>query len=1332
MIATSIILLFVIVPSNGLPTVPQSEIQSLHDLFMSTVGENWKWKPLTSGFHWNFTTAYNESEGQYFVCDPCGDQIWQGLECESEGTIQHISSLILTGYNLVGPIPNSMSILSVLSQFDLSSNHINGTIPTCLMELTGLRDLSLGDNYLTGTIPPSIGNLIQLTQMALYGNYIQGQLPSSIGSLTGLISLECDYNTLNGSLPDSFHQLGKLQNILLNDNSFSGSLPSSIGKLTSLRYLLLSQNCLIGTIPESFSSLSALLDLNVRGNFMVGPIPDFVYTLTALQMLYLNSNRFTGSISSSIGNLTRLQFLKLDTNSLTGSLPTSIGLLSYMQYMGLYLNLLSGPIPDSIGALTEMYIFDVGINQFTSTLPASLISIPAMYYFNVSFNRITGTLPHALTTETQSDMGVFDVSHNHLHGELSKTLFVNMSSLYQVFFNYNEFHGPISNIFDTISVHRGLFNLDFTSNQFSGKLPSNELFHSTSPLLTFAASQNCLHGTLPNDLCSVKNLTALILNGIGTASNCQRTKKLSLWDYGVYWTSNKIAGTIPTCLYLLPNLETLHLSGNNIEDRFPTDVAEGGVFGGKLVDLSLSHNALHGPIPSAQDTNKDWKIFDISYNKVSGKLASSSFKSMTTKYSKWGKTTLKLLVNRLSGRLPSHVNGISHVNVLEGNLFACEYSENDLPDQDPKADTYECGSNSVNMSIFVWLALTGVLMALVGLLYHFFAPNYSPYANPLLISEFVKSVKLSFHGTQAVAYEEDKKYSDLYTSFTCQLAKADRFVLSNVVILSAGLCLVLTPTYVLLSRNYSVYDSTYAWTLSSAYLSGSTATFLCFSLWTVFLAYPIGCYYLSPSWFFYRHIGSDDVYSSNADKPDCMNRGNSTSEEIKSTFHCEEGSSDTVIDNIPHDNAPNPISNANLKSAVLPVFFTVIINALPPLIFALINCVFMLTANVCFVYIALTYGVGVVIMTQTALSVFKIVWNEAIIPLLIYGYKYTRACAWFRFISGTSGNDLKTMDSTASDISFHAVLIFINNIGMPVLATAFVSPNCFYNILVSPDAVESTYEYTACTHTTINVATGEFLCDQYANFIGADSFDPPFVYSYECSSVLLQHYSSVFVYVVLLASLLDITRNVLVADAIQMHAKQDPCLKCRTTENGLFPSAIWNIERALKATSTSLEDSKEAMLRLLTTGPLSTHRHVLRLTSYLSILLTFGVMFPPLAVLTSVAIVMSTHCNHAVLMYIAKICDKNSASEVSIYLLSSITRQLKLMPRMLLTPMKSICLCMSAFYSCFLFDLYGGGSGWKSACWLALVMLVMPVVCSLACKTIASVFRGKDLVTSNS
>mgnify|MGYP002137527816 CR=1 FL=1 len=87
-------------------------------------------------------------------------------------------------------------------------------------------------------------------------------------------------------------------------------------------------------------------------------------------------------------------------------------------------------------------------------------------------------------------------------------------------------------------------------------------------------------------------------------------------------------------------------------------------------------------------------------------------------------TSINLIVNRLSGSIPSSLLEAQQIQMLQGNIFECESSgklderpdERSLPTHDNYASNYDCGSNAVNTALYIWAGCACGLMLLVLLM----------------------------------------------------------------------------------------------------------------------------------------------------------------------------------------------------------------------------------------------------------------------------------------------------------------------------------------------------------------------------------------------------------------------------------------------------------------------------------------------------------------------------------------------------------------------------------------------------------------------------------------
>ncbi|GFZ20984.1 receptor like protein 35 [Actinidia rufa] len=94
-----------------------------------------------------------------------------------------------------------VSILTIFTTIDLSSNKFSGEIPDEIGALIALHVLNLSHNTLTGRIPSNLGDLANLESLDLSSNQLVGRIPNQLTSLTFLEVLNLSRNHLDGPIP---------------------------------------------------------------------------------------------------------------------------------------------------------------------------------------------------------------------------------------------------------------------------------------------------------------------------------------------------------------------------------------------------------------------------------------------------------------------------------------------------------------------------------------------------------------------------------------------------------------------------------------------------------------------------------------------------------------------------------------------------------------------------------------------------------------------------------------------------------------------------------------------------------------------------------------------------------------------------------------------------------------------------------------------------------------------------------------------------------------------------------------------------------------------------
>ncbi|KAI3742984.1 hypothetical protein L1987_60685 [Smallanthus sonchifolius] len=143
---------------------------------------------------------------------------WQGVQCENS----NITGIVLNNASLGGELSGNLGAFASIQQIDLSNNHIGGNIPSDL-PLT-LKTFFLSGNQLMGSIPESLSMIAQLTDLSLNNNQLSGVLPDSFQQLMALTNLDLSANNLSDPLPLSMANLSSISTLHLQDNYLTGVL----------------------------------------------------------------------------------------------------------------------------------------------------------------------------------------------------------------------------------------------------------------------------------------------------------------------------------------------------------------------------------------------------------------------------------------------------------------------------------------------------------------------------------------------------------------------------------------------------------------------------------------------------------------------------------------------------------------------------------------------------------------------------------------------------------------------------------------------------------------------------------------------------------------------------------------------------------------------------------------------------------------------------------------------------------------------------------------------------------------------------------------------------
>jgi hypothetical protein len=721
-----------------------------------------------------------------------------------------------------------------------------------------------------------------------------------------------------------------------------------------------------------------------------------------------------------------------------------------------------------------------------------------------------------------------------------------------------------------------------------------------------------------------KQLQTLALDGLVCASSCQ--KKVLSGITSSYYSSRSITGGIPECLWSMPRLEVLHLSGNSITGTFPSDL---GNLSRSLQDLCLSFNLIEGNIPR-DIQERQWMNLDLSNNRISGTLLSNF------NYASNNSSSLSLNNNRLSGFIPSSLYHARNLNILDGNYYDCAYDRSDLPRHDEGNHIYDCGSNTWDALYYVWLGLVVFSVISVVFIYRYRESLVS-------FSIIVKNLKrwmsaITFlRGDVDVDNKSCIDMDEIVKNKLKSMVYLQRYMAIHEIILRFSLystlfiVTILLPIYAIVNAYYFTHTYQYAWTVALVYLSGRVA---------------FGVALLALSFLFVVQMF---IY---------LNTSKRKSTQI--TFY--DNSSNNNDNNEKRIQHYTFLPGCTQRNTIIWIMY---------ILYIIVNLVIVSGVNLAYVVVILTQGRILILFAEVLLSIFKIVWNNVISSVMV---------RWLiTYLS------INTIDHQSTLFFLQFMVSVVNNIIIPCLMVLIISPNCFYNVFYQESDVTSTFPIKVCT-----LLSPSNECIQYTTDFSTTSYSPPFNYSYQCSSAFITYYSPVFAFVCILSTFIVPLLQIL-------------WIKLKTSNNAILFNCtrlFHHLKQYHQSDNSVLFDIDE-IYKLL----------VIELT-IVALIMTFGVIFPPLAAALMVTLYVKIYYHQVMLgRYIMSVIDLKIYSQLDI-----LEDNLKVQPLMSTIHKCGWFLMFIAcsFYTLFLFDILGDDVGFYRAYWVLIVIPCIPI-CIYVC-----------------
>jgi Leucine-rich repeat (LRR) protein len=1324
-----------------------------------------------------------------------------GGDNSSSSTIEvacSVSKIQLIQHNLQGELSSSITVFSNLSHLMLDINKLYGNLTEILLSLPKLESFTVANNLFTGTFPSSITSLSNLQLLNLNYNQFYGTLPSSLQPIEQINIIA---NQFSGTLPSTlFRSPCPMTVFNIVNNHFIGTIPKEITNCEDLLIAWYGQNFFDTQFPwfflTSFPSLLYISGLD-SGYFPMNFFDEWISILqhledendidalaripTDLFFFDFGSNHLSGEFTNDHMEMISQYYpnigqFSIDNNAFHGSLPSNLNLLLDVTTYYFETNFFTGTIPACFLTMTMMTDIILTQNYLHGTIPQELFTnLPDLHGLYIRENHFSGTIP-AKINEAAS-MAYFTVVSNHITGTIPSTLFAS-STLQTILLTGNQLTGPLTFPSDFVS-NEILQSLDISVNLLSGIIPS-ELFLKMNRLIGLFLIDNCFDSsphvvkTLLSTICLSEKLSSVSLDGMSTASD----QCVSASGDSSFVVTEKI--TLPDCLFNSSQFISLSLSGMNLQGTLPSLNASAKT----LTSLILSHNQLTGTIPVSYQ-HHSWKLLDLSYNKISGSLLPpTSFGSTSTL------ATVLLEVNRLSGDIPQiYHSTIRNLSVLNGNFFTCSYRQTELPHHDAFRRIYSCGTNSLNVLLFAW---TG-FFALSLVFYHwkkllsFLIVGKEKHIPVALVTMIGAEIYRYWKKVLVFSSQQlENTYKEFFTQspFLFYILVSFEVIRQSLITYGSYIGVILMILYGILGIFYGSHEFSYAYTISSSFLTGISPSVILFVFWVVSLVIVDRMIYrIIP---FHRKINIFAMKSNTQHQQQSLaSNRRSTASSIVPSF--DTPNEEDALESDPKGNK-RKVNWKNLPFLRIVVLLTVV---------GLSFFVTIILINIGFLYTQTHFVIYYQVLSQCAMSGMKILFSRVIIPFVL-SWIFSCFLELELFLKEDEGKDQEDIEkATKSKMSVKErfiltpyqetkmkkewcysyqfileILFGISiNIVAPCIATAIYDVNCFYNLTFEkPPIVEVSYfittfrDYFTLNSTAIQLP---YFSEK------SSSYQPLFTYSYQCSSILLTNYVFVFVFMIVSDTFVKPCVKYCVGLYKEYRMKVINSNKIApVNENGSLvrdnngkttqDAAVNENEdknddsdkddddhddEARAAASIDVKQSESEKLDENTLKrkrnedfrslmlPLTENSILTNFMNYFSILMTFGLMFPPLGlfIVFYLASLMGLYIQSIVKFFVnirnesAKIVDEENGVRREGALLSEDKEKLKnFLKAVIKLSEKRLSSCLSLmitviiyvlipftlfFFHCFLFDILGDSIGWE----IAILISGLTFGCCLAC-----------------
>jgi len=357
-------------------------------------------------------------------------------------------------------------------------------------------------------------------------------------------------------------------------------------------------------------------------------------------------------------------------------------------------------------------------------------------------------------------------------------------------------------------------------------------------------------------------------------------------------------------------------------------------------------------------------------------------------------------------------------------------------------------------------------------------------------------------------------------------------------------------------------------------------------------------------------------------------------------------------------------------------------------LYIVVNLTIVIGANAAYVYVVIYADSRLRVLAQILLAVFKIAWNSL------------GSASIVRWINSKIeiAQNVRAQASAEETrmIMFQILITLINNIAIPCVVGAVVSPSCFYYVLEPAPNVSSIYQYALCLLVIDGECAGSIPVPTWT------VYQPSFNYSYQCSSSIVQYYAPAYMAVCILATFVVPIAQCLLCYWHRRADKQGVWFKFL---DAILPNILQPMPSAdVDVNTVAFKGFFQANLLLIL------------IVNYVGILLTFGAVFPPLAVALTLALLSVAHFIKLKLGRFLCTAVKEDRLEY-IDLVETECQRAGAVEVLRRSVLLLLFFC-SIFFTLFVFDTLGDSVGFHQAYWVLIVLPSLPFIIVLIVRII--------------